>query len=198
MEIITENEMEAILLLLKDFDADYNANNLSKILDITPMGALKILKKMEKQKLLKAKQMGKAVFYKPDLNSNYTKTFLKFLLQKKAEETKSRVKRWVKELRKLQNNAEIGILFGSVLEKEKYNDVDLLIVLKQSQNSKINILINKINRINIKRIHVIKQTKENIKQNIKKGDKVVLNAIKNGIVLFGYEKIIGVIQDVTL
>ena len=153
---------------------------------------------MEKQKLLKAKQMGKAVFYKPDLNSNYTKTFLKFLLQKKAEETKSRVKRWVKELRKLQNNAEIGILFGSVLEKEKYNDVDLLIVLKQSQNSKINILINKINRINIKRIHVIKQTKEDIKQNLKKGDKVVLNAIKNGIVLFGYEKIIGVIQDVTL
>ncbi len=197
MEIITENEMEAILLLLKDFDADYNANNLSKKLGITPMGALKILKKMEKQKLLNAKQMGKAMFYKPNLNSNYTRNFLKFLLQKKAEETKPGVKRWVKELRKLQDNAEIGILFGSVLEKESYNDVDLLIVLKQSQNSKINILINEISRINIKKIHVIKQTKEDVKQNIKKGDKVVLNAIKNGIVLFGYEKILKVIQDVT-
>ncbi len=197
MEIITGNEMETLLLLLKDFDADYNANNLSKKLGITPMGALKILKKMERQKLLNAKQMGKAVFYKPDLDSNYTKTFLEFLLQKKAEETKSRVKRWVKELRTLQNNAEIGILFGSVLEKESYNDVDLLIVLKQSQNSKINLLINEIRRINIKRIHVIKQTKEDLKQNIKKGDKVVLNAIKNGMVFFGYEKIIKVIQDVT-
>ena len=198
MEIITGNEMETLLLLLKDFDADYNANNLSKKLGITPMGALKILKKMEKQKLLNAKQMGKAMFYKPDLNSSYTRTFLEFLLQKKAEETKSRVKRWVKELRKLQNNAEIGILFGSVLEKEKYNDVDLLIVLKQSQNSKINLLINEISRISIKKIHVIKQTKEDLKQNIKKGDKVVLNAIKNGIVFFGYEQIIKVIQDVTL
>jgi len=197
MEIITGNEMETMLLLLKDFDADYNANNLSKKLGITPMGALKILKKMEKQKLLNAKQMGKAVFYKPDLNSSYTRTFLEFLLQKKAEETKSRVKRWVKELRKLQNNAEIGILFGSVLEKESYNDVDLLIVLKQSQNSKINLLINEISRINIKKIHVIKQTKEDLKQNIKKGDKVVLNTIKNGMVFFGYEKIIKVIQDVT-
>ncbi len=198
MEIITGNEMETLLLLLKDFDADYNANNLSKKLGITPMGALKILKKMERQKLLNAKQMGKAVFYKPDLDSNYTKTFLEFLLQKKAEETKSRVKRWVKELRTLQNNAEIGILFGSVLEKESYNDVDLLIVLKQSQNNKINLLINEIRRINIKRIHVIKQTKEDLKQNIKKGDKVVLNAIKNGIVFFGYEQIIKLIQDVTL
>ncbi|MDD5086948.1 MAG: hypothetical protein PHV16_04310, partial [Candidatus Nanoarchaeia archaeon] len=128
--------MEALMLLLKDFNSDYNANNLSKEIGITSMGALKIVKKMEKQKLLKAKQMGKAVFYKPDLGNKYTEGFLKFLLQKKAEEANPRVKRWITELRRLQGDAEMGILFGSVLHKEKYNDVDFLIVMKESQNKK--------------------------------------------------------------
>ena len=91
---------------------------------------------MEKQKLLKSKQMGKAVFYKPDLNNNYTQAFLKFLLQKKAEDANPRVKRWIAELRRLQGDAEMGILFGSVLYKENYNDVDLLIVIKNPRTAR--------------------------------------------------------------
>ena len=193
MKNITKNEMKALLVLLKDINADYNANNLSKKIGLTPMGTLKIVKKLEKQNILKSKQLGKAVFYNINLN-DYTKIYLKFLLQKEAEECSPKVKRWVKELKPLQKTAEAGILFGSVLTKENYNDVDLLLILKQSQNKEANMLIGDIKKINIKKLHAVKQTIQDLKSNLKKKDKVILSIIKNGIVLFGYEKIIEVIE----
>ena len=196
MENITKNEMKVLLILLKDINVDYNANSLSKKIGLTAMGTLKILKKLEKQNILKSKQLGKAVFYKASLDE-YTKIYLKFLLQKEAEDSPPKVKRWVKELKQLQKTAEAGILFGSVLTKEDYNDVDLLLVLKQSQNKKSNRIISEIKKVNIKNLHVVKQAIQDIKSNLKKGDEVISSIIKNGIVLFGYEKIIEVIEYAT-
>ena len=197
MKDITKNEMQVVLTLFKDFSSSYNANSLSKIIGLTSMGTLKILKKLEKEKILRSEQMGKAVFYKLDLTDDYVKNYLIFLLQKEAEQSIPRIKRWVKELRQLQDNADIGIIFGSVLETDDYNDIDLLLVLKQSQNKKINQLLSEIKEINIKKIHAVKQTKGDIKENLKKRDKVVLSIIKKGTVIFGYEKIIEIIKDVT-
>lgn len=196
MKDITKNEMRALLALFKDISSNYNANNLSKKLGLTSMGMLKILKRLEKQNILQSQQLGKAVFYKLKLD-DYTKAYLKFLLQNEAEQSIPRIKRWVNELRKFQKHAEIGILFGSVLSKEEYNDVDLLLVFKPSQNSKINQLADVINKASIKRVHLVKQTKNDLKENIKKKDKVVLDLIKNGIVVFGYETIIELIKNAT-
>lgn len=197
MKTITNNEMKAMLTLFKDFSVSYNANSLSKRINLTPMGALKILKSLEKQNVLKSKKMGKAVFYKPNFDNDHTKTYLKFLLQKESEQPILRIKRWVKELGRLQSTAEIGILFGSVLKTDDYKDVDLLLVLKQSQNKEVNRLIADINRINVKNVHVVKQLKDDLKKNLEKKDKILLDIIKNGIVLFGYTQIIEAIGNVT-
>lgn len=195
MRSITKNEMSIALAIFRDIDNDYNANNMGKKIGISSMGALKILKRLESSTILKSKQFGKAVFYKVDLNSSYARAYIMFLLKKEAEEIIPRVKRWVKELRKLKG-AEIGILFGSVLKKEKFNDVDLLVVLKSAQNKTLNMSISEMNEINIKKIHTVKQTRQDLITNLEKKDDVVLSIIKNGIVLFGYEEIVGVIKDV--
>ncbi|MFH0752431.1 MAG: hypothetical protein V1914_02420 [archaeon] len=198
MNQITENEMRALLVLFKDVTTDYNANNISKKLGLTAMGALKILKKLEKQKLIKSKQMGKAVFYKANLGNSYTKNYFQFLLRKEAEETEPKIKRWVKELRKLQNNTQAGILFGSILGKGNPNDVDILLILKQSQNKQANQTLTDINKLTHKKIHAVKQTKNDLIENIKNKDKVIINALKNSVALYGYEDIMEVMQHATL
>ena len=81
-------------------------------------------------------------------------------------------------------------------EEEKAKDIDILIVLTQKENNKINKLIKERNLLLTKKIHPIKQTEEDLIKNLKKPDKVVLNAVKDGIVLHGYEKLIEVITDV--
>ena len=48
MNDITKAEMDAVLTIVKSPEQNYNANNLAKIIGVTPMGALKILKRLEK------------------------------------------------------------------------------------------------------------------------------------------------------
>ena len=193
---LTSNEMKIILKLFKDFNSRYNANSLSKEIGITPMGTLKILKKLYNQKILKQEYMGKAIFYSIDFDSDYAKSYIKFLLQKEAQESIPRVKRWISELRKLEQDAEIGILFGSVLRYKEFNDVDTLLVIKEKNLKKLKELIKEINIINTKAVHPIWQTIEDIKKNILKEDKVVLESLKRGIVLFGYDRFVEVVSNV--
>src|SRR3989344_4826270 len=54
--------------------------------------------------------------------------------------------------------------------------------------------IEEINSINIKKIHPMYQTKEDVKNNIKKEDKPLLNALK-GIVVFGEDTLMGVLNE---
>ncbi len=189
--------MEAVLIIFKDLDTDYNANNLSKRLGITPMGTLKILKRLEKEGILRSKKLGKAVFYRPDFRKDFTKTYLKFILQKEAEQAMPRIRRWVEELRKFRSVAEIGILFGSVLTRKEFRDVDLLLVFKQQQSRKIEKLLDEMAQLNVKRIHAVKQTREDLGSNLKAKDRVVLSILKQGVILFGYDDVIEVVESVT-
>jgi len=190
---LTKNEMQAMLRLFKDFSANYNSNNLAKEIGLSAMGALKILRRLHEQNLLKVEEIGKAKIYSINFDNEYAKQYVSFLLRKEAEESTGRVKRWIDELRKLKDTATICIVAGSVLKTEKYNDVDALAVMKPQQLKKFNKRTSEMNKINIKRIHPIKQSIEDLKNNLAKKDKVILDMVKTGIVLFGYDEFVGVV-----
>ncbi|MCK4589050.1 MAG: hypothetical protein KAT77_01290 [Nanoarchaeota archaeon] len=194
----TINEIRIILKIFKNFSNKYNSNNLAKEIGLSAMGALKILRKLYEQNLLKIEEIGKAKIYSINFKNEYVKQYISFLLRKEAEESKGKIKRWIVELRKLDKSADIGLLFGSVLKSDKYNDVDMLAVLKQSQLKEFNKKVEELNKINVKRIHLIKQSIQDLKDNLIKKDKVILNAVKQGIVLFGYEKFVEVVESVSL
>jgi DNA-binding Lrp family transcriptional regulator len=195
MKGITKNEMKVLLTILKDYSRDYNANNLSRHVGLTPMGALKILKKLEEERILTSRQAGKAVFYRPDYSSAYARKYLAFLLHKEAEEAPARIRRWVNDLKRLDGHAEIGVIFGSVLSKDNYGDVDLLLVLEQPQNESANSRLSELNKVNVKKIHAVKQTENDLRENLKKRDAVILNAVETGVVAFGHEKLVELIGD---
>lgn len=197
MEDVTKKEMEAVLALFKDFSTDYNANSLSKVLNITPMGALKILKRLEKQGILASRQLGKAVFYRIAFKSDYARTYLRFILEKEAEQSIPRIRSWVEESRKFRGVADIGILFGSVLAKQEFNDVDLLLVFEKGRAGKVNSLLEDVSELSVKKIHLVRQTSTDLESNLKKRDKVLLSALKRGIVVFGYDKLVEVVARVT-
>ena len=195
MNGLTTNEMKIILKLFKDFNSRYNANNLSKTMGITPMGTLKILKKLHEQRILKQEVLGKAAFYSIDFNSDYSKSCIKFLLHKEAQESIPRVKRWVSELEKLEPHAEIVLLFGSVLRSKEFNDIDVLLVIKEKNLNMLKNLIKEIDIVNVKKIHPVLQTTEDMRKNITGKDEIVLEALKRGIVLHGYDKFVEVISN---
>ncbi len=193
MEKITDNEMLFVLSIFKSPEIEYNANSIAKHMRISSMGALKIAKRLEKENILISKEFGKAKFYKPNFNSDYVKQYIKFLLKRESEQAPAYIKRWVSELKKIKS-ADSIILFGSILKKyEEARDIDVLLITDDKRFSKLKKEIEDINLINVKKLHPLYQTEKDLKENIKKHDKPVLDAIK-GIVIFGEDKIISLLE----
>ena len=193
MKDITKNEMLFVLSIFKSPEIEYNANSIAKHIKISSMGALKIAKRLEKEGILTSKRLGKAVFYKLNFNSDYVKQYTDFLLKRESEQADPYLKRWINEIKKIKN-ADASILFGSIIKKKKEaKDIDVLLITNGNNFFKLKEEIEEINLINVKKIHPIYQTEKDLKENIKKRDKPILNAIK-GIVIFGEDKLINLFE----
>lgn len=193
MEGITNNEMKFVLTIFKSPDIEYNSNSISKVLGISPMGALKIAKKLEKQDIISFNELGKAKFFKLKIENEQVKHYIKFLLQRESREGTPFLKAIIRDLRKIKNAYSV-ILFGSILKKDKEaNDIDVLFITDQKMFSKLKKQVQFLNLINPKKYHPVYQTKEDIKNNLKKQDKVIFNAMK-GIVVSGEDLIINLLE----
>lgn len=195
MKGLSDKETEILLLLFRDISNDYNSNNITQKINITSAGAFKAMKKLEKQKLIIGKRMGKAVFYKVNLDDYYTFRIMETLL---INETREKVSRWLDEFKELYEYADIIIIFGSIVKNPKNaNDIDLLVISKEENNNIINKIIKDRRIISTRPIHLIKKTKEDLNKSLKRKDEVILNVIRSCYVLHGYDKLLGVVKNVT-
>ncbi len=193
MNSLTRNEMAFVLNVFKSPETEYNANSISKVIGISSMGALKIAKRLEKEGVVSSRELGKAKFYRLKLDSDYVREYVRFLLKMEAEQAHPYVKMWIDEIRKLKS-AYSAILFGSVIGKHKEaGDIDVVLITGKKKFHGLKQEIDEINRLNVKRLHPVFQTKEDFVRNMKKGDRVLLEAIR-GVVVFGEDKIIELMQ----
>ncbi len=195
MKALTQKESEALVLLFKDFSKSYNANSISPFLDITPRGALKILKGLKERNMVVGKTLGNATFYKINFEDAYTVKTIETLLMQEAKENSQR---WISEFRELFEVVEVAVLFGSALRSPKQaNDIDVVIVVSQKNFEKVKEMIKSKNQILLKPIHPVYQSLRDFKNNMEKEDPVIINALKRGYVLYGYEKIVEAVKNVT-
>src|SRR3989344_6794651 len=192
---ITPSEVKLLLKIFKDFSHNYNANSISKETSITSRGALKMLKKLSSQNILISKQLGKAVFYKINFENNYALKLIETLL---IAESKEKAERWINELEEVFRHTESVILFGSIIKNEKKaREIDVILVLNKKKYKEISNFIERKNKILFKKIHEIPQTINDLKENLQKNNKALIDAIKEGYLLHGQDKIIKVIKNVT-
>ena len=193
MKNITNNEMNFVLKIFKNPEKDYNANSLAKEIGISSMGALKIARRLEKEGVIKLRELGRAKFFKINFDNDYVKQYIKFLLKREVEQVESYVKVWIREIKKIKS-ADVAILFGSVLKKGKgAGDVDVLLITSQDRFDRLKKEIGRIDLVNIKKLHPIYQTAKDFERNIKKEDKPVLNTVK-GVVVFGEDKMVKIFE----
>lgn len=191
--MLSDKEKAILLLLFKDFSISYNARSMSGKIGMTPRGALKALKNLEKQGFVIPKPFGKAIWYKFNFSSALAKKSIELFL---LEEAELKHKRWLAEFGDLVE-AYILVLFGSVVRKEKdYNDIDLVAVVSQSKFRALLKAIDEKQALMIKRIHVVWQSPNDLKSNLKKKDPVMLDAVRTGVVLKGQTELVEVVESV--
>lgn len=196
MVSITKNEARVINLILRDFTRDYNINQIAKELKLSPRGAYKILKKLEKNEIVLPRKIGNNIIYKINFKNSTTASLCQFVLTEK--ETTPYTKVWINDLQQLRQFTDIAVLFGSVLTKERQaNDIDILLVFEKNNLAKVQEQIEKINTIKPKKIHAIMQTKKDLINNLKNKDTALLEEIKTGMILWGENMLFEAIKKMT-
>ena len=193
---LTQKEREALLILFKDFSMFYNANSISKILDISHVGAQKIFKRLLNENLVIDKKIGKSITYKPRLEDDYVCKLISFLL---ADEANSKFKRWKEEFKELFKKERIVMLFGSTIKNyETARDIDVMIVIEKKDYGEVKKIIDEKQAILPKKIHSIESTGEDLIKNIKNRQEAIMDIIKNAIILYGQESYVEVMKNVSI
>lgn len=187
------NEEKVVLRILKNYSILYNANSISKVLGLTSMGSLKLLKRLEKQKIITLRKLSNIRFYNFNFENQYAKDYASLILRKEADNCSASVKRWVNEIRKI-GIADIAIIFGSILRKSKnVQDIDVLFVVNKKDFSRLRKEVGKLNAISEKKIHPVYQAKEDLLKNFESKDEVVLEIVK-GVVVFGERNFVELLE----
>ena len=191
------SQKEILKAILKDLAIEHTITSLSKKLAITRMGAWKALKSLESDKFISLIPAGegKTSTYKVRLNWEnplVEKNLVTLLLEEAMKN-----QRWVSNFAELEDKIDFLVLYGSILHSPKdAGDIDILSVVKnKKQFVEIDKVIIKIQLTQIKKIHAIDFTKEELKNElIVQNNKAFIDAIEKGIVLFGQEKFIKFIR----
>ncbi|MBU2633636.1 MAG: hypothetical protein KJ674_00155 [Nanoarchaeota archaeon] len=188
---------QILKILLKEFTVKPTITYLAKEIKMSRVGIWKILKKMESQKfiILSSIGTGKTSTYTISLNWN------NILIEKNLElglvEESLKYVRWLDNFSELKEEVDFLIIYGSILYSKDANDIDILTVISNKNKfTKIEKIILKIQKTQIKKIHILNFTEIEFKDELLKPNKVFINAIKKGIILFGQERFIKFIKNI--
>lgn len=191
---LTQNELKTLNFLVRHFHEKYSINQLAKKVGITPKGMHKLLNRLEKQGILKFEKLGNAVFFQLNFDSEVARIAANLALVE--EIALPYAKAQAKDLQRLRPFAKAAALFGSVLEKgEKAGDIDVLFVLEDKKYEAYKKALDELRALKTKPIQDVVQTFDDLVKNFKKPDKVILEILKTGKVLWGHDIIINAVKE---
>ena len=190
--MLTINEKKVLRMLFAAFE-DYSINQVARRCGLAPNGALKMLKKFEKGGILKANKVANIKSYSLNFENEKTKSILELVL---IPELKGRLKFRLEDLGQLKNTTDACILFGSYADlKKEPNDMDILVMLNKKNFKAYKEQSTAVFKTIPIKVHDILQTEEDFKENLRKKDKTIIEILKTGIILWGYKKIIDLIEN---
>ncbi len=199
MEIDKPN-IKILKILLKDITIKPTITSLAKEIVMTRVGVWKVLKKMKSENLiiLSTIGIGKTSVYRIELN--WSNPIVEKMLSLALSQDALKNQRWANNFFELESKIYFLIIYGSILRSPKEaNDIDILGVVSDKKSFKeIEEIVNKIQKTQVKKIHAVNFTQEELKDEIKRPNKVFIDAIKKGVILFGQEKFIKFMKDLII
>ncbi len=197
--MITEQSTQKLLLyLLKDFSNTHTITTLAKELNLSRVGTWKILKRLEQEKYLLLRPIGTGKTSTYTIHLHWENPLVEKIIAFYLLEEALHQKRWQINFSKLENITDFVILFGSILHSPKEaNDIDIVGITIKNNFIKIQTAIDLIQKTQLKSIHSINFTPREFKSELRNDNKAFINAIKKGIILFGQEKFVKFMKEIT-
>lgn len=192
--MLTKNEIKILRFLMTSFN-HYSINEIARECKLTPKGAYNILKKFERADVLKFNNIGKIKAYKINFSNPLTANYLRVALtDERINEAKIKVR--VNDFKEIKKVCSAAIIFGSyITDKKVPNDIDILFIFDKPNFNNYKKELEKIKEIIPYKIHDIIQTQEDIVSSLRKQDKVIINVVRTGLVLWGHDIVVESIKN---
>ena len=194
---IDMNKNQILKVLLKDFNTRNTVTSLSESLNMTRAGVWKILKKLESEKLVVLSPLGTGRTSTCTVSLYWDNPLVEKILAVLLVEEALKNQRWIANFSELEPKVDFLIIYGSIITSPKAaNDIDIVsIVPFKSGFVEIDNIISKIQKTQIKKIHALHFTKDEFREELTKPNKVFLDALNKGAVLFGHERFVKFMEE---
>ena len=183
--------------MLKEFTIKPTITFLAKEIDMSRVGTWKILKKLEVQKLIILSPIGAGKTSTYIISLNWDNPLVEKTLSLALTEDAIKNQRWLSNFGELEDKVDFLLIYGSIIHSPKEaNDIDILGVTNKNKFLEIEESIKKTQKVQIKKIHALNFTLAEFKSELEKPNKIFIDAIKKGIILFGQDKFIRFIRGI--
>jgi predicted nucleotidyltransferase len=193
----TKIELKLVKYIFKHFKDTYNARCLSKILDLNHAHVNKLCKGLVEKNILNKREMGNACYFVFNYKNKYAIKFVEYLFSVENKE----IPQWLSvlkyQLRNFDECIEIGAIFGSSIKKDKFNDIDILLIYNKDKLKNVNRIKKQIidSELIEKHIRYVEICEKDVLLNIK--NEAFYNILSENIIFCGAEKFTEIIKNVT-
>lgn len=194
----TKPSTKILKILLKDFTIKPTITLLAKEISMSRVGTWKILKKLEAKKLIILSPMGEGKTSTYRISLNWENPIVEKTLSLALTEDALKNQRWLSNFAELENKVDFLLIYGSIIHSLKEaNDIDILGITNKSKFLEIEESIKRVQKTQIKKIHALNFTPAEFKGELEKPNKIFIDAMKKGIILFGQEKFTKFIKSIS-
>ena len=185
-----------IITLLKEPFLIHTVTSMIKDLKVSRQGLWKTIKILEKEDILRLESVGKTKTSAFIIRLNWKNPLLEKTISIQLIKESLEKERWKNNFAELESQVKFLILFGSILDNPREaGDIDILAVVKNKNSFRaIEQSISKIQKTQVKKIHLVDLTEKEFANELKRQNKAYIDAIKKGVVLFGIDNYIKFIR----
>ena len=191
--IPTNTALIVMFLLRNTAKFGYNINRIAQLNNISVGSAFKILKELENDGLIIKNKISNASHYTLNFDNPETTKLCELLLLAERRNLKGYAKLYADEVITFKD-AEMIVIFGSVLRGKEFNDIDILFVTNQVK--KVNNFCLEISKVKTKPVVPLIMRQEDLIKALKQKKEAIIYLIKEGIVLKGEAVFLEVLKNV--
>lgn len=191
--MIPKNTAKVIIFLLRNTDrTGHNINQIAKSVSISVGSSFKILKDLEKSKIVSSESIGNASYYRLNMDNSEAVKLCELLLLEEKRHLTGYAKLYSESLQEFEN-AELIIMFGSILKKKEFNDVDMLFITDDAKG--VNNFCLELSKLRTKPVIPLILKKKDFINELRNKKEVIISIIKEGIVLKGESIFVEIIKN---
>ena len=190
----TKIEIQIAKYLFKHYKDKYNPRQLARILNINHAHTNKLCNLLADKKLLIKENIGNSIFFSYEYDNKLAVKFMEYMLSLEEKEFPKWLSILSHSLKKFNGYIRMGLVFGSSIKAEDFNDIDVLLMYDAEKSKDIKKIKEEIRKSELveKPIRYIDITERDILQN--KKDKIFYNILSESLIFHNPEKYVEVIK----